>query len=259
MLEEITPMVLTFNEAPNIERTLKQLQWAKRILVLDSYSTDDTLAIARLFPQVNILQRRFDSFAGQCNFGLGQIATPWVLSLDADYVLSNDLQDEILSLPLSDGVSGFSVAFTYCIFGRALRDSLYPPRVVLYRKERAQYRDEGHGHRVQVDGRVDALRGRIFHDDRKPLDRWFAEQNTYAIREARHLLGTRANAMKPADRVRRWIVPAPILIFLYTLFAKRLFLDGWPGFFYVLQRTLAEVLLSLRLIEARLAGNVPPR
>ena len=68
-----------------------------------------------------------------------------------------------------------------------------------------------------------------------------------------------ANTMKPADRVRRWIVPAPILIFLYTLFAKRLFLDGWPGFFYVLQRTLAEVLLSLRLIEAKLTSDVAQR
>ena len=95
MLDQITPLVLTYNEAPNIRRTLEKLRWAREIIVVDSFSTDETLDRLKAFPQVRVVQRKFDTFAGQCNFGLDQIQTPWVLSLDADYVLSEELIEEI--------------------------------------------------------------------------------------------------------------------------------------------------------------------
>ena len=58
-----------------------------------------------------------------------------------------------------------------------------------------------------------------------------------------------------AYRIRRRIVPAPVLVFFHTLFVKGLIFDGWPGWLYVTQRTLAEFLLSLRLLEAKVAGK----
>src|ERR1051326_2035309 len=152
MLDQITPLVLTCNEAPNIRRTLERLCWAKEVVVVDSFSTDDTLAIARRFPNIRIVQRAFDSFADQCNFGLQQIQTPWVLSLDADYILSEALVRELSQLSTLNSqpsTCAFSARFRYCIQGRPLRASLYPPRTVLYRKDKARYRNEGHGHRVQ--------------------------------------------------------------------------------------------------------------
>lgn len=252
MLNDITPLILTFNEVPNLRRTLEKLSWAKEVLVLDSFSTDETLDIARSFPTVRIVQRPFDTFAGQCNFGLQQITTPWVLSLDADYVLTDGFRDELAALKPDNATAGFKAAFTYCVFGRELRASLYPPRTVLYRRERACYEDEGHGHRVRIEGGVAALRSRIFHDDRKPLDRWLGEQNRYMIREAAELLATPMGELNFQDRLRRRIVIAPWLVFFYTLLAKGLILDGWPGWFYVLQRTYAELLLSLRLLEHKL-------
>ncbi len=254
---QITPLILTFNEAPNIGRTLAQLTWAKQIVVVDSFSTDKTLDIVSGFPQAKLVQRTFDSFAGQCNFGLRQIKTDWVLSLDADYVLSEGLVTEIQDLPLDEQIAGYSARFNYCICGKPLRATLYPPRIVLYRRERAHYRDEGHGHRVQVDGATQMLFGWINHDDRKSLDRWFSEQNRYAAIEARHLLESPKGELRLPDRLRRRIVLAPVLMFFYTLFAKGLILDGWPGWFYVLQRTLAEIMLSLRLIEAKLQSLKP--
>lgn len=252
MLSSITPLILTFNEAPNLRRTLEKLTWAKDILVVDSFSTDETLEIANSFPQVRVVQRKFDTFAQQCNFGLELIKTPWVLSLDADYVLSEGFKDEIAALQPVEAVAGYRAAFIYCIFGRPLRASLYPPRTVLYRRERGRYHDEGHGHRAQINGSVLTLRSTILHDDRKPLDRWLGEQNRYMIREAAELLSTPVTELKFQDRLRRRIVFAPIVVFFYTLFAKGLILDGWPGWFYVLQRTYAESLLSLRLLKEKL-------
>ncbi len=180
---------------------------------------------------------------------------PWVLSLDADYVLPPEFHKEVQALDPPDGVRGYRTHFKYCIYGRALRASLYPPRTVLYRREAARYRDEGHGHRIQIEGDVLPLRTALLHDDRKPLGRWLDSRRRYAEREADHLQSAGGVDLGPADRVRRWIVPAAPAVFFYTLFVKRCLLDGWPGYLYVLQRTYAEILLSLELLDRRLQAR----
>ncbi len=249
--ERVTPLVLTYNEAANLGRTLGQLTSFPNVLVLDSFSDDETVAIARSYPNVTLVQRAFDSFADQCNFGLSQIETPWVLSLDADYVLTDEVIAEVRALQPDEATAGFRVSFRYCVFGRPLRSTIYPARTVLYRRERAHYRNEGHGHRVQVEGVIVSLQNRIRHDDRKPLGRWLESQDRYMQIEARTLLQTAPAELNFADRLRKRVVVAPPAVFLYLLFVRGLILDGWPGWFYVFQRTLAETLLSLRLIIQR--------
>src|SRR5207249_3864047 len=134
------------------------------------------------------------------------VQSEWVLSLDADYLLSEDLNRELTHLNPPPSAAGYRARFTYCICGHPLRSSLYPPRTVLYRKAVASYRDEGHTQRVQIDGQILPLRSVIFHDDRKPLERWFSEQMRYAAREARHLLTTPLNQLNRPDRIRRRIL-----------------------------------------------------
>lgn len=88
-LEQITPVILTYNESSNIERSLKQLFWAKTIVVIDSYSEDETLKILSDYKQVQLFQRIFDNHTNQWNYGIEKVTTKWVLSLDADYILSD--------------------------------------------------------------------------------------------------------------------------------------------------------------------------
>src|SRR5438270_10560427 len=151
---EITPLIITYNEVPNIRRTLDKLAWARRIVVIDSGSTDGTIEMTRCYPQVDVIEHPFTDFSSQCNFGLTQIATSWVLSLDADYELSDALLRELKSLQPTDNIAGYRARFVYRVHGRPLRASLYPPRTVLYRKSQALYREEGHGHRVIVEGEI---------------------------------------------------------------------------------------------------------
>lgn len=250
----ITPLLITFNEIQNIGRTLAQLGWAQRIVVIDSGSTDGTLDLLARNPRVEVVHRPFDSFAEQCNFGLAQIRTDWVLSLDADYELSDALVSELAELQPGPTDIGYKAAFVYRIHGRPLRGTLYPPRTVLYRVAGARYENEGHGHRIRLQGQVIALRGRIFHDDRKPLSRWLGSQLKYAAREAAHLLETPRERLGRADRIRLMGWPAPILVLGYVLFAKGAILDGRAGWFYAFQRLLAEVLLALELLDRRLSG-----
>jgi glycosyltransferase involved in cell wall biosynthesis len=259
LAEDITVLILTFNEAPNIGRTLSKLAWANQVLVIDSGSTDATLDIIRDYPNVEVLRRPFDDFASQCNFGLSKIDTEWVLSLDADYQLSAEIVAEIRGLQPADTTSGYEAQFIYCIHGKRLRGSLYPPRVVLYRKRAALYHNEGHGHRVFVTGNVLRFNGVIYHDDRKPLARWFAAQQLYAFREADHLLGANRSTLKCPDRMRLALWPTPLLVCAHVLFVKGCLLDGWPGWFYALQRLLAETMIALAVLERRLNAVAEPK
>ena len=248
-LDEITPMILTFNEGQNIERCLERLSWAERVLVMDSGSTDATLAVCSRFSNVDVVERPFDSFAGQCNAGLGHITSEWVLSMDADYVIPTAFSK--ITDGLSSDPAGYSFPFRYCIHGKPLRACLYPQRTVLYKRTKAKYRDDGHGHRVEIAGIVNECPTRIDHDDRKPLSRWLDSQRKYAALEAQKMSRETEVTGMP-DRLRRMIWPAAPAAFIYTLFAKRLIFDGWPGLFYALQRTYAELLLSLELLERRM-------
>lgn len=248
----ITALILTYNEAPNIERTISALSNIDEILIVDSGSTDATLEIAkRIRPDTRIVQRDFDTHTQQWNFGLDQVRTPWILSLDADYELSSALAREIADLAPPESIGGYQAAFQYRIQGHPLRASVYPPRTVLFRKDKARYRDDGHTQILETHEKVLPLKGVIFHDDRKPFSRWFRSQQHYATLEARHLLAMPVEQLRPQDRLRRKIFFAAPAIFVYLLFGKRLILDGWPGWLYVFQRTIAEILLSTKLITEK--------
>lgn len=249
-------MILTLNEEANIGGCLAKLTWAKRILVIDSGSTDRTLEIIREHPQAVVIRREFDSAAAQCNFGLSHIDSEWVLSLDADYVLSDALISEIADLRPAGHIRGYWAKFVYRIFGQALRACVYPRRAVLYRKSAAAYVDDGHTQRVRIEGGLANLNHPIYHDDRKPISRWFSSQARYASLEASHLLSRERSKLGSIDRVRLLIVPAPLLMFFYALFVKRCLLDGWSGWYYTFQRVCAETMLSIELLDRRLRAPV---
>jgi len=254
-LQQVTPLIITYNEEANIRRTLSKLTWANKILVVDSGSTDATLDIATSSDRVFIIKRPFDDFASQCNFGVEHVATPWVLSLDADYELSNELVAELKNLRPDDATAGYQCEFIYRIYGHSLRASVYPPRVVLYRKCGASYHNEGHAHRVAVRGNILKLRYPIFHDDRKPLSRWFSSQQHYALQEAEHLTSTDRSALSTVDRIRRASWPGPLLALPYVLLVKGCVFDGWAGWLYALQRLVAETMISIAIVGARLEAR----
>lgn len=255
LLDDLTVMIIAYNEASNLERTLGAVRWAKKILVVDSGSTDGTRAIVARFPQAEVVERKFDSFANQCNFGLSRIGAGWVLSMDADYVVSDAFAAELASLQPDPAVAGFEASFLYMVHGRALKASLYPPRCVLYRVKAARYRDEGHGHRVVVEGAVAKLRASIYHDDRKPLSRWMASQGSYAAKEADYLLTTPRSELNLADRLRLlgWLMP--LIAPLYALVWKRCVFEGAAGWHYACQRMFSETAIALAILERRLVGG----
>ena len=248
MLEEITPLILTYNEENNINRTLEKLKWASKIIVIDSYSTDKTLEILSSYPQVEVFPRKFDTHATQWNYGLEKVATEWVLSLDADYIVTDALINEIKNLSPNSGIDGYFAKFKYCVFGKPLRGTILPPRQILFRKDKAIYIDDGHTQLLKNQGKSSQLSAYIHHDDRKPIDRWFLSETKYSVLEAEKLLNTPENELDLGDKIRMQKLLAPIIVPLYYLILKGGILDGWRGCYYVFQRIVAEILLSMRLI-----------
>lgn len=255
----LTVLLLTYNEEANIERTLAGLQWVSSILAIDSGSTDRTLEMLASLSTVTIRYRPFDSFAEQCNFGLELIKTKWVLSLDADYIVTPALAEEIsvfLKTANPQSFTGFEIPFIYCIAGKPLRGTLLPPRICLYRTEGARYHNDGHGHRVHVSGKIGRFRHAILHDDRKPLDRWLASQQRYLAIETLKLKATPWSQLSIADRLRLKTPLAPLAALVLCLVMKGGILDGWQGWTYAFQRCYAEILLKLMLLETRARHQV---
>jgi glycosyltransferase involved in cell wall biosynthesis len=255
MLENITPVVLTWNEAENVGRCLERLRWAGRVVVVDSGSDDATSSIVGGFPNAVLVTRAFDRHADQWNFAVHEtgIVTEWVLALDADYMIPPELVAEMGALLPDGGIAGYRARFRYVVAGRPLRGSLYPPVMVLFRRSAGRYIQDGHTQVLEVSGRVGELNHRIDHDDRKPLRRWLLNQDRYIEAEAEKLISMPRGSLSIPDRLRKALL-APFLVVPYTLFVKGTILDGLAGLHYTWQRAVAEMILAMKLIERRLRG-----
>lgn len=250
VLDSITPVLLTFNEAPNIARTLSRLNWAKDIVVVDSGSTDATLRILQSHPRVRVYRRAFDNHPAQWRYAIQEtgIRTPWVLRLDADYQLTDGLIGELASLRPDPSTAAYQVNFDYAIFSHKLLSSLYPPKPVLLRQGRYSISDFGHTEGWIVHGPVARLKGRIVHDDWKPVNDWAIAQIRYMQREETKL---RTRRTRLRDWLRLHPPLMPVAIFFYCLFLKGLLFSGRAGIMYTLQRVTAETILALFILERK--------
>jgi glycosyltransferase involved in cell wall biosynthesis len=259
MAPGLTALLLTCNEEDNLVRTLTALAplvpALERVVLVDSGSTDQTLALARRHAPAGValvvLQRPFDTFAAQWNFGLAQVQSAWVLSLDADYCLTEGLAQELLAAMATapPDLAGFAVAFRYCVAGRPLAGALLPPRVALFRPALGRYRDDGHTQRLELSGPIGRLRQPMHHDDRKPLERWLGAQLRY-LRQERDKLRSRSwRQLSAADRLRKHTPLAPLMVGLLCLVGRGNLWEGRRGLFYAAQRVYAELLLLLLLLE----------
>jgi len=244
---DVTPLVLTRDEEPNIGRTLSQLAWAREVVVVDSMSGDATVDIARTFPNVRVVQRTFDDLASQWNFALEQSQTDWVLTLDADYFVPAAFVDEIKMLEPPPNVSAYEATFRYAVGGKPLRASLYPPRAVLLRRARCTNFMDGHTQRIRCDGDTFPLRTQLIHDDRKSMARFVERQRRYMRDEAAKIRS--GAALNFASRIRKLRVVAPFAVVIHALFVKGLILDGLPGLRYAYERFVAELILSRELMR----------
>lgn len=229
---QLTATLITHNEEQNLPRALASLSVADEIVVVDSGSTDRTVELARRHG-ARVLTHPWTNFADQKNFAAAQASHDWILNLDADEVLSPELEAEIRAWKQQPLPPGGVVAYrmprkAYYLGRWILHSGWYPdPKVRLYRRDRARFVGALH-ESVLAQGPVAALRGEILHYTCNSLADHVAQVNFFTTLAARELHAHGRNAGLPG-----WLLPAlfgPPLTFLHTYFLQQAFRDGYRGF-----------------------------
>lgn len=267
----VSVLVLTYNEEENLPRCLASVTWAAEVLVLDSFSTDRTVEVAQEHG-ARVLQRAFDTFAGQRNYGVeeGGLRHEWVLHLDADEVVPDDLRDELVGVAGRGGGTAYRVASKMMFQGRWLKHAgMYPAYQVRFgRRDRLRFVQVGHGQREDLPAEeVGTLRHALEHYSfSKGLHEWFAKHNRYSTDEAVETLrqsgkGLDWGGVASLDRTRRRralkavasrLPLRPALRFTYMYVLRRGFLDGQAGLAYCRLLATYEAMTVAKERELRL-------
>jgi len=224
--EKISILVPTFNEERNIRACLESVRWADEVVVVDSFSTDRTVEIAREFAH-RILQHEYTNSATQKNWAIPQAAHPWVMIVDSDERVTPELRDEILGiLENNRGQDGFRIRRVNHFLGKRIRFCGWQHDAVLrlFRRDLGRYQDrEVHADVIVESGRVGWLRGKLLHYTFDSFDQYLRKFDRYTAWAA----GDRA---KHTSRVRwRHLALRPTWRFLRQYILQLGFLDGLTG------------------------------
>lgn len=266
----ISVLILTLNEEINLPACLAALAWSNDILVVDSFSTDRTTAIASEHG-ARVLHRRFDDFANQRNFGLrhGDLHNDWVLHVDADEIVSPELRDEMLRVIATNDLDAYRLASKMMFRDRWLRHAgMYPTyQVRLAHRDRMSFRQVGHGQRENLPvERIGTLRHPLLHYSlSKGIASWVEKHNRYSTDEAKHAITSRAQgptlrlcALLDRDPVvrrreaKKMAARLPCRVslrFFYMYFLRLGFLDGSAGFDYCRMLAMYELMIDLKIKE----------
>lgn len=274
-MSNIEVIIPVKNEAVNLPHALASvMQWADKVWVLDSESTDNTCEIARE-AGAEVVVQPWLGYAKQKNWALDNLdlKADWIFILDADEAILPALRDELIaeaSSPVEDVKHSACNINRYFIFlGKRIRHCGYYPswNVRFFKRGKARYEErEVHEHMV-VDGSIKELQGHMEHWDRRGLELYMAKHNHYSTLEAKEILQQEQNVNKTIDarffgnaqQRRRWIkrhvypkLPARWLFrFLWMYFLKLGFLDGMTGLRFCLFISSYELLISLKTVELK--------
>jgi glycosyltransferase involved in cell wall biosynthesis len=185
----VTATLITFNEAANIQAALESLSWADEIIVVDSESTDDTVAIARKFTE-HVIVRPWPGYVAQKNFAAEHASHDWIFSLDADERVTPELAKEIKTIVAGGAkAAGFRVPRVTFHLGRWMRSTDWYPdyQLRLYDRRRARWAGRHVHESVTADGAVEALRGELQHYAYRDLAHHFQTMDRYTTLAARQM------------------------------------------------------------------------
>jgi glycosyltransferase involved in cell wall biosynthesis len=282
----VAVVILTLNEAANLPHAIRSvLGWAREIVVVDSNSSDGTAEIARDMG-ARFFINKFESYSHQRNFALEGtgIASEWILFLDADEWVTDDLKREITLLINSNPKeNGFFVKWRMIWMGKWIRRGYYPTWILrLLRRGKGRCEQRSVNEHLIVEGGTGYLSCDFIHEDRKGLDHWLHKHVGYATKEADELLRRDQQALQTeidakfwgsqAQR-KRWVryriwnrlppLIRPFIYFFYRLILRGGILDGREAVIYHFLHALwLPFLIDAKYLEMKArasvqAGHVP--
>ena len=226
---KISARINTFNEEDNIGPALESLAFADEIIVVDSFSTDRTVEIARSLAH-RVISHPFASHGEQHNFADTLCTHDWVLVLDADERITPELRASIEQALQAldarpDAFDGFRMARRAWYLGRWIRHSGWYPdwQTRLYRRSAAAWKGEPPHEAPKVRGRLGTLEGDLLHYTRRSLHEHVEVMNRYTdlASRAAHRSGRRVSNLQ--------LFFTPPWVFFHSYFLRQGFRDGWPG------------------------------
>jgi glycosyltransferase involved in cell wall biosynthesis len=244
--EPISAFIITFNEEERLVPCLKSLSFCDEIVIIDSYSTDATLEIARQF-RAKILQRKWEGYVSQKTFGLSQVTHDWVINVDADERVSPELRESILNVLASpsEDVEGYLCNRVVFHLGRWWRRGGWYPeyRLRFFRRRNALWGGMDPHERVEVPGRTPVISGELYHFSYRNLGDQFGRLDRYssisAVEEFKN--GKRATAFK--------IIANPIARFIKFYLIKGGYREGVPGIIMALAESYYTLMKYAKLWE----------
>ncbi|MBI5305994.1 glycosyltransferase family 2 protein [Candidatus Wolfebacteria bacterium] len=275
----ISVIILTYNEEIHIERLIKSIaDWAGEIFIVDSFSTDKTLEIAKKY-NCKIFQHKFENQAQQFNWALDnlEIKNEWILRLDADEYLTNELKDEITEKlkNISSDISGFYIKRRVYFMGRWVKHGSYYPTWILrlFRKNKARSEQrEIDEHIILLEGKSGKLKNDFIDDNKKGLMDWITKHNNYSTREASAKMNYESGMMNNEGKLsgqtarKRWLknnfyYKMPMFFracwyFCYRYFFRLGFLDGKEGLiFHFLHAFWYRFLVDSKIYELKMKST----
>lgn len=221
-------VIITRNAASCIEPCLQSVVFADEILVVDSGSTDATIEIARRYG-ARVLYQDWLGYGPQKRFAVAQAKNPWVLSLDADERVSDELSESIRRELSSPRHRAYEFPRRNRFMGRWLRHGEgYPDwSLRLFHRDHANWSDDPIHEKVVTSGSVGRLHGDLLHESEQGIADYLAKQNRYTSLQAEQLYarGQRAGAGK--------LLLSPLFRFIKFYFLRLGFLDGVPGLVHI--------------------------
>ena len=238
--QTLSVLVLARNEAHRIAACLERVAWADELLVVDDLSTDATFEISRRCG-ASVAQRRFDTFANQANFGLDRLSGDWVLSLDADELVSPELTASIqAALRQPSDYVGFTFKRCNFFLGHRMRyGGWYHDAFHLFKRSAGRFVGDVH-YAPQVSGPIGHLVGDVEHYPFQSLEQFVERQNRYTTMEAQAF--RREHPRLPARRLRGRLCVRPIKLFRKSYVKKAGRREGMHGLVFGLLFAWVEFL-----------------
>lgn len=225
-MKNLSVIIITYNEADNIKACLESVKWADEIVVVDSFSDDDTVKICRLYTD-KVYQNRFEGYAAQKNFALDKSTGEWVLSIDADEIVSPRLKSEITAAAgrVEAVYNGYCFPRKNYLGDRWIKHcGLYPDNVLrLFRRTKGRFGERLVHESVTVTGSIGKIREPLEHYTFRSIDDMAGRMKYYA--------GLAARQMIKDGRKSGWynIIFNPVFTFLKLYLVRLGFLDGRAG------------------------------
>ncbi|MGK0378724.1 glycosyltransferase family 2 protein [Patiriisocius sp. Uisw_017] len=219
-MQRLTVIIPTYNEAAYIEGALKSVSFADEIILIDSFSEDETVAIAKPFV-TKIIEREFDNFSNQKNAALSQATGDWILFVDADERVTQTLKSEIIATIANPKHSGYKINFPHFYMNRFLY-SHSDDVLRLVKREGAVYKGNVH-EKLEVSGSIGNLENKMLHYTYKGLTNYITKKEKYAWFQAEQLYAKG----KKTTWFHLWF--KPLFRFFKSYIIKGGFKDGVPG------------------------------